>query len=159
MRKLSSFKTQTSNSLNKWHQIRNPFRVIFNFILIFFSRYCPFLSLKRFFLRLTGMKIGKNVSIGLMSMFDVFWPELIEIKDNSIIGFGSTILAHEFLIKEYRTGKVIIGKNVLIGANSTLLAGIEIGDNSVIGAMSLVNSDVPENSFFAGVPAKEIKRL
>jgi len=105
------------------------------------------------------MKIGKNVSVAALVMLDFFWPELIEIKDNSIIGFGATVLAHEFLIKEYRTGKVIIGKNVLIGANSTVLAGVELGDNSVIGSMSLVNSDVPENSFFAGIPARFVKKI
>jgi len=158
MRKLSAVKTNTPNSLSKWYKIKNPFRVIWNFLLIFLSKYCPSLSIKRFLLRLTGMKVGKNVSVGLMVSFDIFWPELIELKDNCLIGFNSTILAHEFLIKEYRTGKVVIGKNVLIGTNSTVLAGVEIGDNSVIGAMSLVNSDVPSNSFFAGVPARLLKK-
>jgi acetyltransferase-like isoleucine patch superfamily enzyme len=159
MRKLSSFKTKTPNSLTEWYYIRNPFRIAFNFCIIFLCRYLPSFALKRFLLRFTGMKIGKNVVVAAMAMLDFFWPELIEIKDNSIIGFGSTILAHEFLIKEYRTGKVVIGKNVLVGANSTVLAGIEIGDNSVIGAMSLVNSDVSSNSFFAGIPARFMKKI
>jgi len=157
MRKLDSFKTIGANSLNEWHKIRNPFRVIFNFILIFVSRYSPSLALKRFLLRLTGMKIERNVSIALMVNFDVFWPELISIKENSIIGFNATILAHEFLIKEYRTGKVEIGRNVLIGANSTVLPGVRIGDNSVVSAMSLVNKSVPRNSFYGGIPIKKLR--
>ncbi len=159
MRTLSVINTSTPNSLVKWYRIRNPLIVAFNFIIIFLSRFLPSFALKRFFLRLTGMKIGKNVSVSAMVYFDFFWPELIEIKDNSLIGFGCTILAHEFLISEYRTGKVIIEKNVLIGANSTVLAGITIEENSVVGAMSLVNSDVPAKTFFAGVPAKMIKKL
>lgn len=157
MRKLSVFKTSTPNSLSKWHKIRNPFRVALNFTLIFVSKYLPSLALKRFLLRLTGMKIESNVSIATGVSFDFFWPELIELKENSLIGFNSTVLAHEFLIHEYRIGKTVIGRNVLIGVNSTILAGVEIHDNSVVGAMSLVNSDVPKNSFFAGVPAKQIK--
>jgi len=161
MRKLLVIKTTTPNSLSKWHKIRNPFRIAFNFILIFVSKYLPSLGLKRFLLRLTGMKIEKNVSIATGVMFDFFWPELIELKENCLIGLNSTVLSHEFLISEYRTGKTIIGKNVLIGANSTVLAGVEIKENAVIGAMSLVNSVVPANSFFVGVPArqKQIKTL
>jgi len=156
MRRLKSIKTDMANSLVKWHKIRNPFIVAFNFILIFLCRYLPSFALKRFLLRLTGMKVGKNVCVSALVMLDFFWPELIELKDNSIIGFNATILAHEFLIKEYRLGKVVVGKNVLIGANSTVLAGVELGDNCVVGAMSLVNSDVPANSFFAGVPARQV---
>ena len=159
MRKLVSVKTFSSNSLNEWHKIRNPFKVVFNFIVIFLSKFSPFLSLKRFLLRLTGMKIGKNVSIAPGVTFDFFWPELIELKENCLIGYNTTVLAHEFLIKEYRTGKVVIGKNVLIGANATVLAGTELGDDCIVGAMSLVNSDIPEKTFFAGVPAKFVKKI
>jgi len=159
MRKLVSVKTFTPNSLSKWHKIRNPFRVAFNFTIISFCKLLASLTLKRFLLRLTGMKIEKNVSIAPGVTFDFFWPELIELKENCLIGYNATILAHEFLIKEYRTGKVVIGKNVLIGANATILAGVELGDNSVVGAMSLVNSDVPEKTFFAGIPAKFVKKL
>jgi len=63
---------------------------------------------------------------------DVFFPELIEIGDNSIIGFNSTILCHEFLVDEYRLGRVRIGKNVTIGANTTILPGVVIADCSMV---------------------------
>jgi acetyltransferase-like isoleucine patch superfamily enzyme len=102
------------------------------------------------------MKIEKNVSIAFGVMFDFFYPELIELKENCIIGYNVTILTHEFLQNELRKGKVIVGRNALIGANSTLLPGIIIGDNAIVSAMSLVNSNVKENSFVGGIPAKEI---
>ncbi len=140
----------------EWHKAKSPFRVAFNFIVIYSSRFCPGLALKRFLLRRTGMKVEKNASIGLMAMFDVFFPELITLKENCIIGFNCTILSHEFLVKEYRTGKTVIGKNALLGANSTVLAGVEIGDNAVVSAMSLVNGDVREGSFAGGNPVKEL---
>lgn len=159
MRNIQSFKTKTPNSLSKWHKIKSPLTVVFNYIIISFCRVCPSLALKRFLLRLTGMKIGKNVSIGLHAMFDIFWPELITIRDNTILGYNSTIICHEFLINEYRIGKVVVGKNVVIGANSTILAGITIGDNSIISAMSLVNKNIPENVLAGGIPAKPIKRI
>lgn len=159
MRKLKSFRSEKANSLLDWYQAKNPFRVIFNFILIFTARYMPSLTLKNFLYRLTGMKVGRNVAVGLSAVFDIFFPELIELGDNSIIGYGTTVLAHEFLHREWRTGNVRIGRNVLVGANSTILAGVSIGDNSVVGACSLVNDDIPANSFYAGVPARKVKAI
>ena len=54
-------------------------------------------------------------------------------------------------------GHVIIGKNVWIGRCSTILSGVTIGDNAIIGANSVVNKDVPANAIVAGVPTKIIK--
>lgn len=54
-------------------------------------------------------------------------------------------------------GKLIIGKNVWIGAHSTIMDGVTIGDGAVIGAHSFVNSDVPAGAVVAGVPAKIIR--
>jgi acetyltransferase-like isoleucine patch superfamily enzyme len=144
------------NSLQKWYHYRNPLRVIVNFLVIWFCKYLPSLRIKNWFYRRVGIKIGKHVSVGLAVTFDIFFPDMIEIGDNSIIGYNATILCHEFLIKELRKGKVKIGKNVLIGANSTILAGVSIGDESSVSAMSLVNSDIPKNSFYGGVPANPL---
>lgn len=156
MRNLSVHKTTTPNSLSRWYEIKNPVRVIFNFLIIYSCRYCPSLALKRRLLRLTGMKIGRNTNIALSVTFDVFFPELIEIGENCVIGYNATVLAHEFLIKEYRTGRVKIGNNVMVGANSTILAGVSIGDGATVSAMSLVNRDVEKNSFVGGVPSRKL---
>ncbi len=56
-------------------------------------------------------------------------------------------------------GPVIIGKNVWIGRCSTILSGVTIGDNAIIGANSVVNKDVPANAVVAGAPAKVIKEI
>jgi len=157
MRKLESFRSESRNSLLNWYKVKNPLRVVLNFILIYSARYMPSLSVKNFLYRLTGMEVGKDVAVGLGAVFDIFFPELIEIGDNCIIGYGVTVLAHEFLHDEWRTGSVRIGENVLIGANSTILAGVSIGKNSTVSACSLVNSDIPPNSFYAGVPAKKVR--
>lgn len=158
MRKLESFKTAEANSMLEWHKAKDPIRTVFNFAAISLSKVMPSLSAKRSLLRLTGMRIGENVSIGLGAQFDIFWPELIALDDNCIIGYGATVLCHEFLLREYRTGRVRIGKNALIGANSTILAGVEVGDNAVVSACSLVNQDVQAGAFVGGVPAKKIER-
>lgn len=133
-------------------------RVAFNFLVITLCRYLPFLGLKNFlYRRFLGMKVGKDVSVGLMAMFDVFFPHLISIGDNTVIGYNATILTHEFLVKEYRKGPVEIGSGVLIGSNTTILPGVYIGDGAVVGACSLVNRDIPPGALAAGVPAKVLR--
>jgi acetyltransferase-like isoleucine patch superfamily enzyme len=116
------------------------------------------LRVKNFLYRLIGVKVGRNVSVGLYAVFDIFYPELIEIKDNAIIGYGVTILAHEFLAKEARVGRVVVGKNTVIGANTTILPGVEIGDNTTVSAMSLVNRDIEAGVLAGGVPARRISK-
>jgi galactoside O-acetyltransferase len=71
---------------------------------------------------------------------------------------------HEFknnnkLVREQgiKTAKITIGDNVWIGAKSIILKGVNVGDNSIIAAGSIVNCDVESNFIYAGVPAKKIR--
>ncbi len=147
------------NSLWLWTKVKNPIRVAFNYLIISLCRILPSLRIKNLLYSFLGAKIGKNVAFGLEATIDIFFPELIEIGDNSIIGYRATILTHEFLMNEVRVGRVRIGKNVVVGANTTILAGVKIGDNSVISACSLVNRDIPSKVLAGGVPAKVIRKL
>jgi len=115
----------------------------------------PSLAVRRFLLRLTGMKVGRGAAVGLDAQFDIFFPELIELGEDCVIGYGATILAHEYLINEYRIGRVRIGRKAVVGANSTVLCGVNIGDGAMVGAGAVVTDDVPSNTFVAGVPAKK----
>lgn len=152
MRNLETFKSKgVHNSLWYWSEIVSPWKVVFNYICMSLARISPSLRLKNLLYSAMGIRIGQHVSVGLEVTMDVFFPELIEIGDNCIIGFNTTILCHEFLIHEYRLGRVIIGKNVTIGANTTILPGVHIADESVVSAHSLVNKDV--SGFVGGVPA------
>ncbi len=130
--------------------------MIYNNILMRLARISPSLSLKLWLYRMMGIRVGSNVSIALEVTMDVFFPQLIEIGDNTIIGYNTTILCHEFLIKEYATGPVVIGRDVMVGANTTILPGITIANGSVVSAHSLVNSDV--EGFVGGVPARPLVR-
>lgn len=145
------------NSL--WHIYKTvPFlKVVKNFVVIQLSRYTPFISVKNMLFRtFLKMKVGKKTSFALMVMPDVMFPERITVGNNSIIGYNTTILAHEYLIDEYRIGDVIIGENVLVGANTTILPGVKIGDGAIISAATLVNRDIPPGVFAGGNPVKII---
>lgn len=154
MRNVVSYPVQGKNSLQYWTKAVNPLRAAWNFIIIQICRYSPSLKLKNLLFRTIGVKVGKNVSFGLMAMVDIFFPQFITIGDNSILGYNCTILCHEFLIREYRIGPVVIGKDVMIGANATILPGISIGDGAVVGAGAVVTEDVPAYTKVFGIPAK-----
>lgn len=146
------------NSMQSWYKMANPCRVCFNFAVIWFCRYLPWLKLKNFLFRhLLGVQVGQNASVGLMVVPDVLFPQLISIGRNTILGYNCTILTHEFLVEEFRKGPVEIGADVLIGANTTILPGVSVGDGAIVGAGSLVNRDVPPGVLAAGVPVRVIK--
>ena len=146
--------TNHKNSLQYWWRAKHPLWAIRNTIVAVICRYTPSMTVKNWLYRLIGMKVGKDVSFGLMAMVDIFFPEEITVEANTIIGYNSVILAHEFLRDEYRVGPVVIGRDVMIGANCTILAGVVIGDGATVSAMSLVNRDVPPGATVGGVPAR-----
>lgn len=157
MRRTERYPVQGANSL--WHIYKTvPFwKVAKNFLVIQTARYTPFLPMKNWLYRqFLGMKIGKETSFALMVMPDVMFPERIQVGDNTVIGYNTTILAHEYLIEEYRLGDVLIGDRVMIGANSTILPGIKIGDGAIVSAATLVHKDVPAGAFVGGNPMKII---
>lgn len=145
------------NALQYWPRYVNPLRVCWNFVCIYLAKYSPSLRLKVFLYRLTGARIGKHVSIGLAVVFDIFFPQLITIEENVVIGYNSVLLCHDFSVKAARTGPVIIHRDALIGANSTLLAGVTVGEGAEVSAMTLVNKDVPPGVFAGGVPVRILR--
>jgi acetyltransferase-like isoleucine patch superfamily enzyme len=148
-----------SNSL--WQMYRTvPFvTVLKNTLVNEIARYVPVFSWKNVLYRhLLHMKVGERTAIAFKVTMDLFYPERIQIGSNTIIGYQTTILTHEYLVEEYRIGDVVIGDHVMIGANTTILPGVTIGDRAVIGAGSLVNKDVPADMFAAGNPIRLIRK-
>jgi len=157
MRKTERYKVEKTNSLWQIYKTVPFWKVVKNFIVIQIGRYTPFLPLKNWLYRtFLRMNVGDHTAFALMVMPDIMFPEKITVGRNSVIGYHTTILAHEYLIEEYRIGKVIIGDNVLIGANTTILPGVSIGDRAVVSAGTLVNKDVPAGAFVGGNPMQVI---
>jgi acetyltransferase-like isoleucine patch superfamily enzyme len=146
------------NSLWGWASIRSPWRVVRNYLVVWLIRLSPSLRLKNWLLRRLGATIGTGVAFGLEATPDVFWPELITVGDHAIIGYDATLLCHEFLQDEYRTGAVVVSERAMIGAGATVLPGVEIGDGAQVAANSLVTRDVPAGATVAGVPAEVVDR-
>ena len=143
-------------SLKRWAEIRSRRTVVKNFLIMHLCKFLPDTEWKNSIYRKTGMKIGKNVSL-FGSNFDIFFPELIEIGDGSVVGNKTAILTHEFLPNQWRKGPIKIGKNVTIGTMTVVLPGVTIGDNATVAAYSLVNKNVEPDTMVGGVPVKVIK--
>lgn len=123
---------------------------------------------------LKNAKIGKNCNINCQVFIenDVLIGDNVTIKpgvqvwdgvileDNVFIGPNVTFTNDLFPRSkntDYEIKKTLVQKGASIGANSTLLAGITIGENSLIGAGSVVTKDVPANEIWVGNPAKFLK--
>ncbi|MEW4195184.1 acyltransferase [Bacillus altitudinis] len=157
MRKTDRYPVQGVNSLRQVYRTVPFLKVVKNFIFIQMARYTPFMGMKNWIYRtFLRMKVGEDTAFALMVMVDLMFPEKITVGRNSVIGYNTTILSHEYLIKEYRLGEVYIGDEVLIGANSTILPGVTIGDGAIVSAGTLVNKDVPAGSFVGGNPMRMI---
>ncbi|WP_253736787.1 acyltransferase [Halohasta salina] len=146
------------NSLWSWPEAKSPLRIVVNYIVVWLVRLSPSLRIKNWLVRQLGATVGEGVAWGLESTPDVFWPELITVADHAIIGYDATILCHEFLQDEYRTGAVVVGERAMIGAGAVILPGVEIGPGAQVAANSLVARDVPAGETVAGVPAEPVDR-
>src|SRR4051794_40874610 len=103
MRRTTRYPVEGANSL--WHVYKTvPFwKVVKKFVVIQLARYTPFLGIKNWLYRtFLKMEIGKHTSFALMVMPDVMFPEKITVGRNTVIGYNTTILSHEYLINEYR---------------------------------------------------------
>ncbi|MEX0415409.1 DapH/DapD/GlmU-related protein [Bacillus sp. C30] len=157
MRRTTRYPVSGENSLWNVYKTVSFWKVMKNFIIIQIARYTPFLSVKNWLYRtFLRMGVGKKTSFALMVMPDIMFPEKITVGDNSIIGYNTTLLAHEYLIREYRLGEIVIGNEVMIGANTTILPGVTIGDGAIVSAGTLVHKDVPGGAFVGGNPMRII---
>jgi maltose O-acetyltransferase len=107
-----------------------------------------------------GLQIGTNVYIAPWVLIDPVAAYLISIGDGSRLAPRAHILAHDATSREAlgytRLAPVHIGCRVFLGADTLVLPGVTIGDDSVIGAGSLVSSDIPAGSLGVGRPARVV---
>ena len=153
-------------------------------ILFALPRFRLFIFFKIFLLELMGAKVGKGVviypgvwiapgrNLVIKDYVDLAKDVLIttsggvEIGERTLIGYRTQIISSDhtippigepFPISGDNHKKIVIGKDVWIGANCLITAGVTIGDGAVIAGGSVVTKDVAENAIVGGVPAKIIK--
>ncbi len=105
-----------------------------------------------------GMTVGENFGRLNGVILDPSHCWLIEIGNNVTLAPRVHVLCHDASTKRFlnytKIGRVTIGDNVFVGAESVILPGVTIGNNVIVGANSTVTHDVPDNSVVAGSPAK-----
>lgn len=112
-----------------------------------------------FYCSSSNMILGENV--GLADTFILAYAP-VTIGQNSCFSFRNMIITSTHDFNNFSTviaAPVTIGKNVWITTNVTILPGVSIGDNSVIGAGSVVAKDIPSGVFAAGNPCVVIKKI
>jgi acetyltransferase-like isoleucine patch superfamily enzyme len=143
-------------------------RFFVSWILQTLAKVSPHPGISRFCQKMRGVNIGSPVYIGPNVHIDDLYPELITIEDYVSVGMGTMIFAHSNptcsveLKTKYFPRKVeptIIKKGAWVAPGSIILSGITIGENSVVGAGSVVIKDVPPYTIVGGSPAKIIKKL
>jgi acetyltransferase-like isoleucine patch superfamily enzyme len=120
----------------------------------------------------TFVEIQKNATVGKNCKISshTFICEGVHIEDNVFVGHNVTFIndkvprataANGSLQTEddWKVVETFIKKGASIGSSATIMCGLTVGENAVIGAGSVVTKDVPPNSIVAGVPAKVIKKL
>ena len=133
-----------------WRAFTIPIRKWFSAAFI---PYLPWNCVRVFLYRLCGYKIGKHVFIGMRCYLDDKCYDLLTIEDDVTISYGVFFACHG---RGQGHNHIIIRRNAYIGMRSSVMArtDIEIGENAVVGAMSLVNKSIPAGRQAVGVPCR-----
>ena len=100
--------------------------------------------------------IARQTTIALRAYIDLTNPCGVHIGEGTCVETGAAVLAHD----PSRTfhAQTYVGRNCLIGMRAIIMAGVTIGDQSIVIPGSLVKSDVPPGSMVAGNPARIVRR-
>ena len=106
--------------------------------------------------RMFGLKQGKKTTILTHRIWD---PDLIEIGANSLIGTNVLLSGHHIRRGKLYRKRIIIGKNVTIGADTVITPGVTIGDNTIVTIGSTIppNWTLDSDCLYGGVPVKKLK--
>ncbi len=148
--------------------IKLKIRFARSWILQWLASVSPTSNLAVLFHRARGVKIGNHVFIGPNVQIDLLYPHLVTIEDYVSIGMYSMIFAHSnptcsiYIKKNFypRTvAPVTLKKGSWVPPGTIILNGVTVGENSIVGAGSVVSRDVKPYSIAGGVPARPIKDL
>jgi len=119
-----------------------------------------FRRMRIFQLRLKGYNIPYSTIVERDCLFDKLYRKGIHIGENCLIATGTVILSHDHCKRVDSMpylADTFIGDNCFIGIRAFVMPGVRIGNEVIVGSMSVVTKDVPSNCIVAGNPAKIIK--
>ncbi|KKP94053.1 MAG: O-acetyltransferase [Parcubacteria group bacterium GW2011_GWA1_36_12] len=102
-----------------------------------------------------GLKLGKNTDIGAFTFINA--KNGVTIEENVQIGSHCSIYSDSTI--DNKSGPVKICKNAKIGSHTSIMPNVTIGQNSIIGAHSFVNKNIPPNKMAFGVPVKIVGNI
>lgn len=101
------------------------------------------------------LKLGYKTDIGAFTYINAEKGVIIE----DLVQIGSHCAIYSVSTIDDKKGTVTLKKNCRVGSHSVIMPGVTIGENSIIGAHSLINKDIPANVVAFGTPVKVIKRI
>lgn len=134
------------------------------------ARYLPLPPATRAALhRRRGVHVGRRVFIGSEVFIDDASPSSVTLEDDVTVIAQTTILGHTYYPRHFHRLlgaeetraelRTTIGRGAYLGLRSTILAGVTVGEFSIVGAGSVVTSDVPPYTMVAGVPARVVREF
>ncbi|MDP2684169.1 MAG: acyltransferase [bacterium] len=102
-----------------------------------------------------NFNLGKYTDIGAFTYINA--KNGVDIEDN--VQIGSHCAIYSISTIDNKNGKVVLKENCRIGSHSTIMPGVTIGKNTVVGAHSFVNIDLPDNVIAVGCPVRVIKSI
>ena len=102
-----------------------------------------------------NFKLGYKTDIGAFTYINAKYGVIIE----DYVEIGSHCSIYSVSTIDKNNGQVILKKNCKLGSHSVVLPRVTIGKNSIIGAFSLVNKNIPDNAIAMGIPVKIIKKI
>jgi len=118
--------------------------------------------------RARGVKIGKNCHMNPYVLIDLIYPKMIEIGNNVTLGSHSMIFAHSnpsanLFLKQgdypRKISKVVIKSGAVINPGVIIIAGVTVGENSIVSPRSVVTQDIPDYCIAVGNPARVVKKI
>lgn len=102
-----------------------------------------------------GLNMGYKTDIGAFTYINAKNGVIIE----DFVQIGSHCSVYSISTIDQKEGEVVLKRNCRIGSHSVIMPGITVGRNSIIGAFSFVNKDVPDDVLAYGIPVKVIRNL
>ena len=102
-----------------------------------------------------NLKLGAETDIGAFTYINAKKGVIIE----DYVQIGSHCSIYSVSTIDNKEGQIVLKRNCRIGTHSVVMPGVTVGENTVIGAFSFVDKDIPEDVVAAGIPVRVIKKI